>query len=117
MMQKRKDLDLDKFEKILKERVAQIEESIAQLKAELDVVARDDGINDVEDLASLKNMSAKDNTLLERQEEELKEALHALSKIKNGTYGICGKTAKPIPLERLEANPIARYIVGAEEQG
>jgi len=116
-MQKRKDLDLDKFKKILKERVVQIEENIAQLKAELDVVVSDDGINDVEDLASFKNMSAKDNTLLERQEEELKEALHALSKIKNGTYGICEKTAKPIPLERLEANPIARYIVGAEEQG
>ena len=116
-MQKRKDLDLDKFKKILKERVAQIEENIAQLKAELDVVGSDDGINDVEDLASLKNMSAQDNTLLERQEEELKETLHALSKIKNGTYGICEKTAKPIPLERLEVNPVARYVVGAEEEG
>ncbi|AKF24800.1 hypothetical protein YH65_04930 [Sulfurovum lithotrophicum] len=115
-MQKRDDLDLDKFEKILKEREVQLEENIAQLKSELDVVGSDDGINDVEDLASLKNISSKDNTLLERQEEELKETLHALAKIKNGTYGICEKTGRSIPVERLEVNPIARYIVGAEDQ-
>jgi len=117
MMQKRKDLDLDKFEKILKERVTQLEENIAQLKAELEISGEDEGVSDLEDLASLKNINSKDNTLLKRQEEELRETLHALSKIKNGTYGICEKTAKPIPLERLEANPIARYIVGAEKQG
>jgi len=113
-MQKRDDLDLEKFEKLLKERVVQLEENIAQLKGELDVVGNDDGVSDLEDLASLKNISQKDNTILERQEEELKETLHALAKIKNGTYGICERTGKPIPVERLEANPIARYVVGAE---
>ncbi|BAF72402.1 TraR/DksA family transcriptional regulator [Sulfurovum sp. NBC37-1] len=115
-MQKRNDLDLDRFENILKEREAQLEENIAQLKSELDIVGSDDGINDVEDLASLKNISSKDNTLLKRQEDELKETQHALTKIKNGTYGICEKTGKSIPVERLEANPIARYVVGAEDQ-
>ena len=115
-MQKRNDLDLDKFEKILKERIVQLEENIAQLKSELDVIGSDDGINDVEDLASLKNISSKDNTLLKRQEDELKETIHALAKIKNDTYGICEKTGKRIPVKRLEVNPIARYIVGAEEQ-
>ncbi len=114
-MKKRDDLDLDKFEKILKERVAQLEDNIAQLKEELDVVGSDDGMSDLEDLAALKNISSKDNTLLQRQEDELKETLHALAKIKNGTYGICEKTGKPIPVARLEANPIARHIVGAEE--
>jgi len=115
-MQRRDDLDLDKFEKILEERVAQLKENIAQLKGELEEVGSDDGVSDLEDLASLKNISAKDNTLLERQEDELKETLHAFAKIKNGTYGICEKTGKPIPVARLEANPIARDVVGAEEQ-
>jgi DnaK suppressor protein len=72
-------------------------------------------VSDLEDLVSLKNISSKDNTLLARQEDELKETQYALAKIKNGTYGICEKTGRPIPVERLEANPIARYIVGAEE--
>ncbi len=115
-MKQRNDLDLEKFKKMLEERVVQLEENIAQLKEELEVVGSDDGVSDLEDLTSLKNLSAKDNTLLARQEEELKETLHALAKIKNGTYGICEKTGKPIPVERLEANPIARYIVGAEDQ-
>jgi len=114
-MKKRNDLDLEKFEKILKERVVQLEDNIAQLKAELNSVGSDDDINDVEDLVSLKNISQKDNTILKRQENELKETLHALAKIKNGTYGICEKSAKPIPAERLEANPIARYRVGVED--
>ncbi|RRS31714.1 MAG: hypothetical protein P794_03380 [Epsilonproteobacteria bacterium (ex Lamellibrachia satsuma)] len=114
-MQKRNDLDFEKFEKILKERVVQLEDNIAQLKAELDSVGSEDEIDDVEDLVSLKNISQKDNTILERQEDELEETLHALAKIKNGTYGICEKSAKLIPLERLEANPIARYIVGVED--
>ena len=114
-MQKRNDLDLDKFEKILKKRTAQLEDNIMQLKAELDAVGSEDEIDDVEDLVSLKNISQKDNTIIEQQENELKETLHALAKIKNGTYGICEKSAKPIPIERLEANPIARYIVGVED--
>ena len=114
-MQKRNDLDFDEFEKILKERLVQLEDNIAQLKAELDVVGSDDGVNDVEDLVSLKNISQKDNTILEQQENELKETLHALAKIKNGTFGICEKSAKPIPVERLRANPIARTKVGIED--
>jgi DnaK suppressor protein len=99
---------------MLKNRVVQLEANIAHLKEELDVVGSDDGVSDAEDLVSLKNISQKDNTILQRQEEELKETLHALAKIKNGTYGICERTGKPIPVERLEANPIARYVVGAE---
>lgn len=113
-MKKRDDIDLGKFEEMLKNRVVQLEANIAHLKEELDVVGSDDGVSDAEDLVSLKNISQKDNTILQRQEEELKETLHALAKIKNGTYGICERTGKPIPVERLEANPIARYVVGAE---
>ena len=114
-MQKRNDLDFDEFEKILKERLVQLEDNIAQLKAELDVVGSDDGVNDVEDLVSLKNISQKDNTILEQQENELNETMHALGKIKNGTFGICEKSAKPIPVERLRVNPIARCKVGIED--
>jgi len=33
----------------------------------------------------------------------------ALDRIENGTYGICEGTGQPIPKERLEAIPWARY--------
>ncbi len=114
-MKKRDDLDFNEFEKILKEQLAHIENNIAQLRSELDSVCSDDNINDVEDLASLATISKKDNTILDQQENELKETIHALAKIRNGTFGICEKSAKPIPVERLRANPIARCKVGVED--
>lgn len=114
-MKKRDDLDLNEFESILKERVEQIEDNIEQLRSELDSVGSDDGMNDLEDLASLQSLSSKDNKLLDQQENELKETIHALAKIKNGTYGICEKSGKAIPVERLKVNPIARTRVGVED--
>ena len=114
-MKKRDDLDLNEFEKILKEQLAHIENNIAQLRSELDSVCSDDNINDVEDLASLATISKKDNTILDQQENELKETIHALAKIRSGTFGICEKSAEPIPVERLRANPIARCKVGIED--
>ena len=114
-MQKRDDLDFDEFEKILKESLVQIEDNIDQLQSELDGVCNNDDINDVEDLASLSTMSKKDNTILHQQENELKETIHALAKIRNGTFGICEKSASPIAVERLRSNPIARYKVGIED--
>ena len=114
-MKKRDDLDFNEFEKMLQEKLVHIEENIAQLRAELDSVGSDDGINDMEDLASLHSLSEKDNTILHQQENELKETIHALGKIKNGTFGICEKSAKPIPVERLKVNPIARTRVGVED--
>lgn len=114
-MQKRDDLNLNEFEEILEKRLVKIEENIAQLRSELDSVGSDDGINDMEDLASLQSLSQKNNTILSQQENEREETIHALGKIKNGTFGICEKSAKPIPLERLRANPIARTKVGIED--
>lgn len=114
-MKKRDDIDFNEFEKILKEKLAHIEDNIAQLKSELDSVGSDDGINDMEDLASLHSLSDKDNIILHQQEHELKETIHALGKIRNGTFGICEKSAKPIPVERLRVNPIARTKVGLED--
>jgi len=115
MMKKREDINFNEFEEMLQKRLVQIEENIDQLRSELDSVGTDDGINDMEDLASLATLNDKDNTILQQQEHERDETIHALGKIKNGTYGICEKSAKPIPVERLRANPIARTIVSAEE--
>ena len=114
-MKERDDLDFNEFETILKEKLTHIEDNIAQLNSELDSVGSDDGMNDPEDLASLHTLSEKDNILLHQQEHELKETIHALGKIRNGTFGICEKSAKLIPVERLRVNPIARTKVGVED--
>jgi RNA polymerase-binding transcription factor DksA len=48
-------------------------------------------------------------TLLENQRNLLDEAAAALHRINEGTFGICENCGKPIPEERLEAIPYARY--------
>jgi RNA polymerase-binding transcription factor DksA len=40
---------------------------------------------------------------------------HALSRIDDGTYGICEVTGRPIPVERLRALPWATMTVEAAE--
>ncbi|MFT7824867.1 MAG: TraR/DksA C4-type zinc finger protein [Sulfurimonas sp.] len=114
-MKKREELNVEEFEVVLNERVQHIQENIDRLKEELGEVSSDDTINDMEDLASLETLNDNDRILLERQVTELKEIYHAPAKIKNRTYGICEETGKPIPVERLRANPIARYLVNVEK--
>lgn len=110
-MKKREDLNFEEFETLLNERLQHVQKNIEELKEELSDISVDDTINDMEDLASLETLNDNDRILLEKQVTELQEIYHALSKIKNGTYGICEESSKPIPQERLRANPIARNIV------
>jgi len=52
----------------------------------------------------------KDIALLGHLKEELSDIEYSLNQIKAGKYGICEKTGKPIPKERLEAFPTARTV-------
>jgi RNA polymerase-binding protein DksA len=49
--------------------------------------------------------------LVETERKLLREINHALSKIQNGSYGICEGTGKPIAKARLEVQPWARYSI------
>lgn len=42
-------------------------------------------------------------------ENRLLEVTHALERIAAGTYGVCMACKKPIPPQRLQANPAAAY--------
>lgn len=57
--------------------------------------------------------------LIENERETLKEIDAALQRIKDGTYGVCMATHKPITLARLKAKPWARFCIDhkrSEEQ-
>src|ERR1051326_5894304 len=43
------------------------------------------------------------------EQDALFEVEEALSRIRNGTYGLCQETGKPLPPERLKAIPWARF--------
>lgn len=48
------------------------------------------------------------------RQDQLQEIEDALKRIEDGTYGYSVKSGKPIPYERLEAQPIAKYLVEEE---
>jgi DnaK suppressor protein len=52
----------------------------------------------------------------ERAQALLHQVEQALSRIENGTYGICEDTGEPIGLKRLEAQPTATLSIEAQER-
>lgn len=49
--------------------------------------------------------------VMDKLKQQLKEVDDALLRIENGSYGLDENTSKPIPRERLEANPSARIAL------
>src|SRR5690348_5612692 len=58
----------------------------------------------------------KDLSILERVEAELADVEHALSRLDEGTYGLCEVCGRPISDDRLEAMPAARFDVQHQAQ-
>lgn len=54
--------------------------------------------------------------ILSNEKETLAEIDEAIKRIKNGTYGICEVTGKPIPDDRLSAIPFTRYTKEGQER-
>jgi RNA polymerase-binding protein DksA len=53
--------------------------------------------------------------LAERQQKYLEQIDEAISRIDEGTYGICKVTGEAIARERLEEVPVAKYSVKGKE--
>jgi RNA polymerase-binding protein DksA len=57
------------------------------------------------------------NAVLEANAREaLAEIEAALTRIDDGTYGVCEECGRPIPVERLRAMPATRYCVACQER-
>lgn len=79
-----------------------------------ETVASDPG--DIEDHAADEAGSFRTNTLRERERLQLDEIEAALTRMHEGSYGICEDTDEPIPYRRLELEPTTRFTVAALEQ-
>jgi RNA polymerase-binding transcription factor DksA len=66
------------------------------------------------DAASELEARTQDIGLLEQVEGELRDVEQALERLDQGTYGQCEVCGRPIPDERLEAYPTARFDVEHE---
>lgn len=71
----------------------------------------DETDSDPEDAADRMEELATNVPLVKELESRWKDVRDAIKKIEEGTYGICEKTGKEIPFDRLEANPAARTLV------
>lgn len=102
-------IDYGPFEAQLLQMKATLASSIERLENEMEAMATEDAIDDMEDMASLAGESLSHTAQLKQQRRELSEVMHALAKIKNGTYGTCEVSGNPIEPERLQAEPHTRY--------
>ncbi|MGZ5181302.1 MAG: TraR/DksA family transcriptional regulator [Ramlibacter sp.] len=59
-------------------------------------------------------MATLDVTQLQRHEDELREVLEAQERLRRGDYGRCEECDEPIPFERLQARPEARFCLQHE---
>jgi len=96
---------------------------LAQVKSDFDVEQLSEESED-ENLSELSGVDQhqadvgtetfereKDLSILEQIDAELADVEHALKRLDDGTYGTCEFDGKPIPEERLEALPAARFCV------
>ncbi|EDY19041.1 transcriptional regulator, TraR/DksA family [Chthoniobacter flavus Ellin428] len=68
------------------------------------------------DTATDLNQADESRGVLSHDQDLLVEINHALSKIEEGTYGVCELTGQPIPAERLKAVPWARFTREAQAE-
>jgi DnaK suppressor protein len=70
---------------------------------------------DYVDLASNEADRALELRTRDRERKLIAKIDEALERLRDGTYGICADTGKPIGLARLEARPTASLSIEAQE--
>ncbi|MDR1592348.1 MAG: TraR/DksA C4-type zinc finger protein [Prevotellaceae bacterium] len=114
------DVELEEFRQIIENKLAIARREYAELKS---YVSNSDG-NDITDTSpTFKTLEEGASTLskeasgqlAQRQMKFIQHLEAALVRVENKTYGICRKTGKLIPKERLRAVPHATLTVEAKE--
>ena len=115
--------ELAYFESIILRKREEAEEELHYLMSSLE----NQRLNDDDDASSLAHhmgdLGSKEESmdltyrLIERNKKFIGELDRALTRIENGTYGICRATGKPIEKERLEFAPHTRYSIAAKKSG
>ncbi|MCA1816279.1 MAG: TraR/DksA family transcriptional regulator [Acidobacteria bacterium] len=108
---------LEHFRNLLNEQLRANNEQVRDnQRAAADMIANDDGVKDSLDLSMQDHNQELALRLGERESEAVAEIDEALRRIDEGTYGDCERCGKPIPVERLEALPTARYDAACQSQ-
>ncbi len=112
---------LEELRAALLRRHSDLQQQIADLRRNesapadpLDTVEVDAPGDEGDSSVDLQDRDDTNEVLIDLQ-AQLNEVEHALSKFESGTYGICERCGRPIPLARLRVLPEARYDVEYEE--
>ncbi|GAB0172156.1 TraR/DksA C4-type zinc finger protein [Helicobacter trogontum] len=72
-------------------------------------------LNENADIISTQSQLRFDDSMLERNQKEMKEISASLAKFDDGIYGICEMCEDEIGIERLQAKPHARFCINCRE--
>ncbi len=109
-----RESDLKFFEELLLERKNQIVKNIEDAKKEIAELKTDD-VGDEADHASVSTDRMIEQAISTQQQKELSEINFALSKIGNGSYGVCEMCEEDISFQRLKVKPHAKYCIVCRE--
>jgi YteA family regulatory protein len=115
-------VDTDRFREALLEERRRVEAALQNLHEENSGSLTEDSgeetayDNHLADTATETYDRELDYTLEENSEHVLAEIDAALTRIEEGTYGICTNCGKPIPEERLEARPWATLCIDCQRE-
>ena len=109
-----KKKDLEKFQHSLLEDKARILNHTEKNKKEELTLSPEDLADEV-DLASSELNQSVALRLRDRERLLLQKIEIALSKIENGTFGVCDICEEPIEAKRLEARPVAELCIRCKE--
>ncbi len=72
-------------------------------------------LNENADIISTQSQLRFDDSMLERNQKEIKEIQESLVKFEEGLYGICEMCEDEIGIERLQAKPHAKFCINCRE--
>ncbi len=112
LAQKRVDIDFDFFKNLLQNEQERVLADIFQKRKMLNgsFTTSPFGVHMAETGTDAMEKE-KGFLFLQQKEKYLRAIKRALKRIDDGTYGICVKCEKPIPVERLEAVPVTTKCI------
>lgn len=110
-----KKSDLKKFKELLEQRKIELLKQVASVKEPVYAIEVED-LPDEVDLASSESDQSMSIRLRGRERTLIRKIDKALTKIQEGTYGICEKCGDDITVRRLEARPVTDLCIRCKEE-
>ena len=108
------DKVLKKFKKTLEERLKILQSHILTANNSISDL-QSENLNDHADVTSANSQGMLNHSLITQYEQETRDIMRSLNKIKDGTFGVCEMCNDDIDEERLWVKPHAKYCIACRE--